>query len=147
MNNYSIKYIKNGETYVGYGTYNPEVLSQYLQAYFISSAQPKINNQINLCDSCRHTYPDCPAGEDDILLGNGAGNDNIAACGKYEVEKRNTGHWRKVSSDKHVRTANYIFSCSECRETAIGTPNFCPNCGADMRGDTECKNGKTTNAK
>lgn len=38
---YSIKYIENGETYVGYGTYNPEVLSQYLKEYFISSAQPE----------------------------------------------------------------------------------------------------------
>lgn len=39
---YSIKYIENGETYVGYGTYNPEVLSQYLKEYFISSVQPEI---------------------------------------------------------------------------------------------------------
>ena len=36
---YSIKYIENGETYVGYGTYNPEALSQYLKEYFISSVQ------------------------------------------------------------------------------------------------------------
>jgi hypothetical protein len=36
---YSIKYIENGETHVGYGTYNPEVLSQYLKEYFISSVQ------------------------------------------------------------------------------------------------------------
>ena len=38
---YSIKYIENGETYIGYGTYNPEVLSQYLKEYFILSAQPE----------------------------------------------------------------------------------------------------------
>ena len=44
---YSIKYIENGETYVGYGTYNPEVLSQYLKEYFISSAQPE-----ETCDTC-----------------------------------------------------------------------------------------------
>ena len=49
-------------------------------------AQPKINNQINLCDTCRHTYPDCPAGEDDVLFGNGEGGDIICACGKYEVQ-------------------------------------------------------------
>ena len=36
---YSIKYIENGETYVGYGTYKPEVLSQFLKEYFISSVQ------------------------------------------------------------------------------------------------------------
>lgn len=38
---YSIKYIENGETYVGFGTYNPEVLSQYLKEYFMPSAQPE----------------------------------------------------------------------------------------------------------
>ena len=37
---YSIKYIENGETYVGYGTYKPEVLSWYLREYFMPSAQP-----------------------------------------------------------------------------------------------------------
>lgn len=38
---FSIKYIENGEGYIGYGTYNPKVLSQYLKKYFISSAQPE----------------------------------------------------------------------------------------------------------
>lgn len=37
---YSIKYIENGETHVSYGTYNPEVLSQYLKC-FMPSAQPE----------------------------------------------------------------------------------------------------------
>lgn len=37
---YSIKYIENGETHIGFGTYKPEVLSQYLKENFISSAQP-----------------------------------------------------------------------------------------------------------
>ena len=39
---YSIKYIENGKTYVGYGTYNPKVLSQYLKEYFTPSAQPDV---------------------------------------------------------------------------------------------------------
>ena len=66
----------------------------------LPSAQPKINNQINLCDSCRHTYPDCPAGEDDVLFGNGAGNDNICACGKYEVSGQTESDW--ISCSKRV---------------------------------------------
>ena len=32
---YSIKYIEDGVGHVGYGTYNPEVLSQYLREYFM----------------------------------------------------------------------------------------------------------------
>ena len=35
---YAIKYEENGETIVGFGTYKPEVLSQYLREYFIPSA-------------------------------------------------------------------------------------------------------------
>lgn len=38
---YSIKYVENGEKYVGYGTYKLEVLSQYLKKYFMPSAEPK----------------------------------------------------------------------------------------------------------
>ena len=47
---YSIKYIENGETYVGYGTYNPKALSQYLIEYFMPSAQPK-----QRCVNCGRT--------------------------------------------------------------------------------------------
>lgn len=43
---FSIKYIENGE-YIGYGTYNPKVLSQYLKEYFISSAQPNLQPTCN----------------------------------------------------------------------------------------------------
>lgn len=60
---YSIKYIENGETYVGYGTYNPEVLSQYLKEYFILSAQPEIIR----CQECKHRDPEdkkCDCGHD-----------------------------------------------------------------------------------
>lgn len=53
----------------------------------LPSAQPKINNQINLCDSCKYLYPACPSEEDDVLYGNGIGNDNICACNKYDPLK------------------------------------------------------------
>lgn len=32
---YSIKYVEDGDTFVGYGTYKPEVLSRYIKEYFI----------------------------------------------------------------------------------------------------------------
>ena len=31
---YSIHYRENGEEFVGYGTYNPDILSRYLRIYF-----------------------------------------------------------------------------------------------------------------
>ena len=38
---FSIKYTENGQEFIGYGTYKPEVLSQYLKEYFMPSAQPE----------------------------------------------------------------------------------------------------------
>ena len=38
---YSIKYIEDGECFVGFGTYNPKILSQYLKDYFMPPAQPE----------------------------------------------------------------------------------------------------------
>ena len=40
---YSIMYEENGETIVGFGTYKPEVLSQYLREYFLPSAESERN--------------------------------------------------------------------------------------------------------
>ena len=43
-----------------------------------------LNNQVNLYDSCICTYPECPSEKDDVIFGNGIGNDNICACNKYQ---------------------------------------------------------------
>lgn len=67
--------IRNAGGY--FGTIPSEVITGKLP-----SAQPE--NQVNLCDSCRHIYPECPSGKDDVIFGNGKGNDNICACNKYE---------------------------------------------------------------
>ena len=52
---YSIKYIEDGECFIGFGTYKPEVLSQYLRDYFMPSAQPhlitEIQNGIKVTDA------------------------------------------------------------------------------------------------
>ena len=86
---YSIKYIEDGECFVGFGTYKPEVLSQYLRDYFMPSAQPE----------------------------------------------RKTGHW---IAPKYYPT-QFTFTCSKCgyKQSFNGKFKFCPNCGADMRGEQE----------
>ncbi len=43
----------------------------------------RLNNQVHLCNSCKYDFPDCPSKNDDIVFGNGAGNDNVCACAKY----------------------------------------------------------------
>ena len=47
---FSIKYTENGQEFIGYGTYKPEVLSEYLKEYFMPSAQPELAQ--NLHNAC-----------------------------------------------------------------------------------------------
>lgn len=51
----------------------------------VSTMSSALNNQVNLCDSCTYTYPECPSEKDDVIFGNGIGNDNICACNKYQT--------------------------------------------------------------
>ena len=57
-----------------------------------------------------------------------------------------TGHWEYVQYDYNPNIGNW--HCSECRNIVMrcankneegGIPiyNYCPNCGADMRGDAD----------
>lgn len=41
------------------------------------------DNKVNLCDSCRNHFADCEADDDDVIFGDGEGNDNVCACSKY----------------------------------------------------------------
>lgn len=71
----------NGNEYINY----EQALDLMKQ---LPNNQFRINNQINLCDSCKYLYPACPSGEeDDVIFGNGIGNDNICACNKYDPLK------------------------------------------------------------
>ena len=60
---FSIHYTENGKDFIGYGTYNPEVLSNFLKEYFMLSAQPDAtrNNDCNGCKYVGHydTYFPC----------------------------------------------------------------------------------------
>lgn len=52
--------------------------------------------------------------------------------------ERHAGKW--ISNDIDPEAWNF---CSVCGESAIDLYDFCPNCGADMRGEEhghECKN-------
>lgn len=51
---FSIKYTENGQEFIGYGTYKPEVLSEYLKEYFVSSIQPEIIR----CKDCEYGEQD-----------------------------------------------------------------------------------------
>lgn len=44
---FSIKYEENGEHIIGFGTYKPEVLSRYLQEYFIAPTSIKADREVD----------------------------------------------------------------------------------------------------
>jgi hypothetical protein len=43
---FSIKYEENGEHIIGFGTYKPEVLSRYLQEYFIAQTIIEADSEV-----------------------------------------------------------------------------------------------------
>ena len=44
---FSIKYTENGQGFIGYGTYKPEVLSEYLKEYFMPPTQPGCEDAVS----------------------------------------------------------------------------------------------------
>ena len=38
----------------------------------------------NLCNSCKHSFAECSATNDDIVFGDGVGKDSVCECDKYE---------------------------------------------------------------
>lgn len=80
------------------------------------SAQP--DNQVNLCDSCKYSYPDCPSEADDVIFGNGKGNDNICACNKYRPFAQPEQRWipcsEKLPEDGRCLVTRFDFVTNTC---------------------------------
>ena len=93
-----------------------------------SAQSERTGNKVNLCDSCRHTYPDC--NQTDVIFGDGVGHDNICCCGMYQPERKK-GKW--------IKNDNGTYSCDQCRswipEEQHYYAQYCLYCGADMRGE------------
>ena len=55
---YSIRYREDGQDYLGFGTYKPEVLSQYLKEYFVHPVEPRKGRWIKdrLSSTCGGSY-------------------------------------------------------------------------------------------
>ena len=72
-----------------------------------------------------------------------------AVLNAYDAVQRKNGPWRFETLIKSVPAADVRpvvrgrwekdtpmgYKCSVCGCLMPGKPNFCPNCGADMRGD------------
>ena len=62
------------------------------------------------------------------LLDKGS-EDTVSNAIYYLNQPSRKGHWIDVS--------NFVYECSNCGGRGMFRELFCPNCGADMRGDTE----------
>lgn len=58
--------------------------------------------------------------------------------GKLPSADRPKGKWiYKKPPDDWVLS---LHKCDQCGHIEVGKPNFCPNCGADMRGEQDANN-------
>lgn len=51
------------------------------------------------------------------------------------IEERPHGEWIKWNFKTFGAMGDWEYKCSNCEKVYDGEYNFCPNCGADMRGN------------
>lgn len=59
------------------------------------------NNNIHLCWSCQNSYPECHAKVEDVLFGDGVGNDNICCCNAYRPTESNASDEDEIRQKAH----------------------------------------------
>lgn len=50
--------------------------------------------------------------------------------------EQSTGEWIKGTDEETGKRDIYPWTCSECKGKYPWQPNYCPNCGAKMKGET-----------
>jgi hypothetical protein len=129
---FGIKYKENGESIVGYGTYNPQVLSGYLKDYFMSTTKNNLVvdavSRAEVLKIFDEWFATC-----DIADRKASPKAKINAL-PQATPIRPKGHWIPVYQGDEI----IGYRCSECDfgntfgKSTIGM-NFCPNCGAEMK--------------
>lgn len=59
-----------------------------------------------------------------------ARQDMIKIIKKKPSIKPKTGNWKRIG-----KRGEYAYICSQCNNESMYKTNFCPNCGADMKGE------------
>lgn len=54
-----------------------------------------------------------------------------------DVRENVSGEWQKVDEQPYFRKHFHKVCCSVCRKQGYDYWNFCPNCGAEMRGEQD----------
>lgn len=87
-----------------------------------------------------YDYDTLCKGMHDVVLKNGAlhrciDDIKILDLPTADVRENVRGKWVKVDEQPYFRKHFHKVCCSVCRKQGYDYWNFCPNCGADMRGD------------
>ena len=150
---YAIKYEEKGETIIGFGTYKPEVLSQYLRQYFLLSAEPEQKNQKTTFNvQVKVDFDYMKALLDDIenlqayKLFEG---DDMVLVNIEDIKGILTKHVKAKEIQLERKKGEWVYNgirgrfpackCSICGHyenadwALLQGVNYCPHCGADMR--------------
>ena len=91
--------------------------------------EPMIEEMQRLIDNVSRNYPKATETELIILKGKyEAFMEYIKEQPAADVQPVKRGHWIEIDY-------GMFYECSECGKVQEFERNFCPNCGADMRGD------------
>lgn len=70
-----------------------------------------------------------------LIMLSGDAIDHLAeleiAAEQAEKAKDARGHWTRT--DEYTERHDYLYECSCCFRMVLGTPDYCPACGAYMR--------------
>lgn len=127
---FGIKYKENEKEIVGYGTYKPEVLSQYLKNYFISTTKDYLG-----VDAISRQAIN---GYIDYILSHGMGKKKsfefikkfVANLPPVTPQESRKGHWIEEFNDLEGEVR---FTCSSCGKYQLFGTDFCYHCGSDNR--------------
>lgn len=102
---------KNEDSYVGFDNEDNEALEIAIEALETASC---IKEKCAYCPHCKN----CDVDDETLAI-------------KALEQQPKTGRWIfDEILDKH-------YYCSECKSMGVDYWDYCPNCGADMRGDKE----------
>lgn len=63
--------------------------------------------------------------------------EDVECLPSVNSQEPKTGHWKRISMDKYSEHAKYWYRCDRCGKDNLGNTDWCPNCGADMRGEQD----------
>jgi hypothetical protein len=147
---FSIKYEEGNDCIIGYGTYNPQVLSRYLKDYFMPTTKNNLGvdcisradvNQVieDYMDEQYHVLSDRTR---ERAFGAKVVKARINELPSVTPQEPKTGHWIVQPSNKEQGERDFIWwKCSECGQVIFSETEhdrlkfhaFCGRCGSDNR--------------